>query len=71
MTPEDFNGNQQTVIPVQAEEFRNQRVVVMGLGRFGGGIGVTRWLIDQGARVTVTDLADRNTLEESVARLWE
>ncbi len=28
----------------------------MGLGRFGGGAGVTRWLADNGARVTVTDL---------------
>ena len=33
------------------------RVVVMGLGRFGGGLGVTRWLCAQGAEVLVTDLA--------------
>ena len=31
------------------------RVTVMGLGRFGGGVGVTRWLVAQGADVLVTD----------------
>lgn len=31
-------------------------ITVMGLGRFGGGAGVTRWLCSQGARVTLTDL---------------
>lgn len=41
----------------------------MGLGRFGGGVGVARWLVDQGARVTVTDQADHRDLEESIARL--
>ncbi len=25
-----------------------RRVVVMGLGRFGGGVGVSRWLAQQG-----------------------
>ena len=33
-----------------------KRVVVMGLGRFGGGVGVTRWLASRGASVLVTDL---------------
>ncbi len=44
-------------------------VIVMGLGRFGGGIGVTRWLAGQSARVTVTDQADAETLRESIAQL--
>ena len=35
-----------------------RRVLVMGLGRFGGGIGVTRFLAQAGAIVTVTDRAD-------------
>lgn len=51
------------------ESFANKKVVVMGLGRFGGGIGVTRWLVQQGARVTVTDLADETALAESVERI--
>lgn len=33
----------------------NARVTVMGLGRFGGGLGVTRFLASQGARVLLTD----------------
>lgn len=45
------------------------RVLVVGLGRFGGGIGVTRWLAAQGARVTVTDEADAHALEESLAEI--
>jgi UDP-N-acetylmuramoylalanine--D-glutamate ligase len=44
-------------------------VVVLGLGRFGGGIGVSRWLIEQGARVTVTDQADASTLADSIGQL--
>jgi len=31
------------------------RVTVMGLGRFGGGLGVTRFLLSQGCRVLLTD----------------
>ena len=31
------------------------KVTVMGLGQFGGGLGVTRWLVERGARVLLTD----------------
>lgn len=44
-------------------------MVVMGLGRFGGGIGVTRWLVGQGAEVTVTDSAPEADLVDSIRRL--
>src|SRR5262249_19935326 len=50
-------------------EVRGKRVVVMGLGRFGGGVGVTRWLIGEGADVLVTDLAAESELVESVRKL--
>lgn len=46
-----------------------RRVLVVGLGRWGGGVGVTRWLVEQGARVTVTDQASPADLTESVAAL--
>ena len=46
-----------------------QRVTVMGLGRFGGGVGVTRWLVQHGARVLVTDLQPQQDLQESLAQL--
>jgi len=45
------------------------RVTVIGLGRFGGGLGVTRWLCGQGARVTVSDAADADALADSVRQL--
>lgn len=51
------------------ESFRGLRVVVMGLGRFGGGIGVTRWLARQGARVVVTDMASEADLQAGIASL--
>ncbi len=43
-----------------------RRVLVVGLGRFGGGVGVTRWLVGQGAQVTVTDQAAADSLVESL-----
>jgi UDP-N-acetylmuramoylalanine--D-glutamate ligase len=55
--------------PVLMQNLCGRRVLVMGLGRFGGGIGVTRWLVAQGACVTVTDMAAAETLAESVAQL--
>ncbi len=48
-------------------EFRGQRTTIMGLGHFGGGAAAARWLAQQGALVTVTDLADEKTLADSLA----
>ncbi|NNM87959.1 MAG: UDP-N-acetylmuramoyl-L-alanine--D-glutamate ligase [Phycisphaerae bacterium] len=45
------------------------RVVVMGLGRFGGGVGVSRWLSQQGCRVVVTDMEPASNLADSMAQL--
>lgn len=44
-------------------------VLVMGLGRFGGGLGVTRWLCARGAHVLLTDLSDEAALAEPLAEL--
>lgn len=46
-----------------------KRVLVMGLGSFGGGVGVARWLVEQGAKVTVTDMAPAEKLGESIRAL--
>ena len=46
-----------------------RKVTVVGLGHFGGGVGVSRWLCGQGARVTVTDAAPADKLADSVAQL--
>jgi UDP-N-acetylmuramoylalanine--D-glutamate ligase len=50
-------------------DLAGKRVTVMGLGRFGGGVGVTRWLASQGADVLVTDVAPESELEASVAKI--
>jgi UDP-N-acetylmuramoylalanine--D-glutamate ligase len=49
--------------------FRDRKILVMGLGVHGGGLGVARWLLRQGAQVTVTDTADPTALAASVAAL--
>jgi len=54
---------------VTAAGLSGRKVTVVGLGRFGGGLGVTRWLCGQGARVTVSDKAPAAALSESVKAL--
>jgi len=49
--------------------FSSKKVTVMGLGRFGGGLGVTRWLLEQGAKVLVTDLASAEDLAQQIKEL--
>lgn len=46
-----------------------RRVLVMGLGLFGGGVGAVRFLCREGARVTVTDLRPAEALRESLRAL--
>lgn len=41
----------------------------MGLGVHGGGLGVARWLLKQGAQVTVTDLKTAGALASSLKAL--
>jgi UDP-N-acetylmuramoylalanine--D-glutamate ligase len=51
------------------QEVRGKRVTVAALGRFGGQIAVARWLVEQGARVLVTDEASHDKLADSVKQL--
>lgn len=44
-------------------------MLVWGLGRLGGGAAVTRWLVVQGARVTVMDRATADSLRSSLAAI--
>ncbi|MGB2823557.1 MAG: Mur ligase family protein, partial [Phycisphaerae bacterium] len=55
--------------PAAAVDPAGKRITVVGLGRFGGGVGVTRWLCERGARVTVSDKAPAEQLDDSVRRL--
>ena len=51
------------------EWFAGRRVTVMGLGQFGGGLGVVRWLHSLGARVLIADLSSEEKLSSSLAPL--
>ncbi|WP_419186289.1 UDP-N-acetylmuramoyl-L-alanine--D-glutamate ligase [Rohdeia mirabilis] len=46
-----------------------RRAVVMGLGRFGGGVGAVRYLLACGARVVGTDLRSAAELPEALREL--
>ncbi len=50
-------------------DLKGKRVLVMGLGVHGGGLGVAQWLVKQGAIVTVTDLKKTKELEPSLEAL--
>lgn len=49
--------------------FRDKRIVVMGLGRFGGGVDAAIYAAEQGGRVLVSDLAEPETLAQSLQDL--
>jgi UDP-N-acetylmuramoylalanine--D-glutamate ligase len=49
--------------------FKDKKILVMGLGRFGGGVDVVKFACEKGANVIVTDLAKREELTESIAQL--
>ncbi|WP_373653744.1 UDP-N-acetylmuramoyl-L-alanine--D-glutamate ligase [Schlesneria sp. DSM 10557] len=51
------------------DDYRGRRVLVMGLGSFGGGIGAVRFLVSRGASVTVTDRRSSETLAEALNEL--
>ena len=49
--------------------FQGKRVLIMGLGRFGGGLDSALFTAKAGAVVLVTDLAKESELEESLQKL--
>lgn len=50
-------------------DLQGKRVLVMGLGLHGGGLGVTRFLLRQGAQITVTDLRREEELAPALQEL--
>jgi UDP-N-acetylmuramoylalanine--D-glutamate ligase len=50
-------------------DYTGRRVTVMGLGRFGGGLGAVQFLLERGARVSVTDLRSPQELQESLSQI--
>lgn len=49
--------------------FKGKKVIIMGLGLQGGGVGAARFMAKRGARVLVTDLKSRKELKPSVEKL--
>ena len=54
-------------------DFKNKKVLVMGLGLYqeGSGISATRFLLSKGAKVTVTDLKTKKELARQIERLGQ
>jgi len=53
------------------ESFSSKTVLVMGLGRFGGGVDVSKFAANAGAKVIVTDLLTKEKLNDSISLLHE
>ncbi len=49
--------------------FKNKKVLVFGLGILGGGVATANWLVEQGAKITITDLKNRGQLQESLKKI--
>ncbi len=50
-------------------DFKNQKVLIMGLGLHGGGVGAAAFFAKLGSRVAVTDLKTKRELAPSLAKL--
>ncbi|MBI5005383.1 MAG: UDP-N-acetylmuramoyl-L-alanine--D-glutamate ligase [Candidatus Lloydbacteria bacterium] len=48
---------------------KGEKVLVMGLGRLGGGVATVNWLIKHGADVTITDLRTKDELKDSLKKI--
>jgi len=56
---------------MNTEFFAGKTVLVMGLGRFGGGVDVAKFAVAGGAKVIVTDSASPEKLSDSIEQLAE
>ena len=56
---------------MNSQFFAGKKVLVMGLGRFGGGVDVAKFAAKAGAKVMVTDLASQEQLSDSISQLKE
>ena len=49
--------------------FKNKKVLIMGLGLHGGGVAVATWLLRHGAQLTITDIKTAKQLRPSLDKL--
>jgi UDP-N-acetylmuramoylalanine--D-glutamate ligase len=58
-------------MPDDRYNFAGKKVLIMGLGRFGGGVDCAEFAAKAGAKVTVTDSAPAEKLSDSINKLKE
>ncbi|MFA6437444.1 MAG: UDP-N-acetylmuramoyl-L-alanine--D-glutamate ligase [Candidatus Paceibacterota bacterium] len=51
------------------KKFKNLKVTVMGLGIHGGGLGAVKYLLREGAKVTITDLKTSTQLKSVLQKI--
>lgn len=51
------------------DKLRDKRVLLVGLGILGGGVATAKWLVKNGAKLTITDLKDEKYLSSSIKKL--
>ena len=57
--------------PVRAQDFRDRRVTIVGLGNGRTAAGLAQFLVANGARVTISDAKPREQLTTGIARLGD
>lgn len=57
--------------PVQASDFRDRRVTIVGLGNGRTAVGIAQFLVANGARVAISDAKPRELLATGIARLGD
>jgi UDP-N-acetylmuramoylalanine--D-glutamate ligase len=50
-------------------EFKDKKVLVIGLGILGGGVSIVNWLLKQGAKVSVTDSKPKEFFKDSIKKI--
>jgi UDP-N-acetylmuramoylalanine--D-glutamate ligase len=58
-------------VDMNKQFFAGKQVLIMGLGRFGGGVDVAKFTASAGAKVIVTDSAPAEKLSDSIDKLEE
>jgi UDP-N-acetylmuramoylalanine--D-glutamate ligase len=54
---------------VKNYSLKNKKILLMGLGILGGGVNTAKWLVKNGAKLTITDLKTSDKLKPSLAQL--